>query len=55
MPSLWYMPLVGGEHFFDGFGFAAYRRKFRWPATALDNHEQRHPPQRPLLPFFSPG
>ena len=21
IPSLWYMPLVGGENFFDGFGF----------------------------------
>jgi hypothetical protein len=53
VPSLWYLPLVGGEHFFDGFGFAAYRRQFRWPATALDEREEHHPPQRPLLPFLA--
>jgi hypothetical protein len=53
VPSLWYLPLVGGEHFFDGFGFAKYRRRFRWPASALDEHEERHPPERPLLPFLA--
>lgn len=51
-PSLWYMPLIGGEHFFDGFGFAAYRERFGWPEIPLDGHEQRHPPTRPLLPFL---
>ena len=51
-PSLWYMPLVGGEHFFDGFGFAAYRERFRWPEIALDANEREHPPQKPLLPFI---
>lgn len=49
-PSLWYMPLVGGESFFDGFGFAAYRDEFRWDAGPLDDHEARHPPERALLP-----
>src|SRR5262249_34823928 len=29
-PSLWYMPLVGGEHFFDGFGFAQHMNEFGW-------------------------
>ena len=29
-PSLWYMPLIGGEHFFDGFGFAEYQDRFKW-------------------------
>jgi hypothetical protein len=52
-PSLWYLPLVGGEHFFDGFGFAEYRRGFKWPEIALDAHEQRHPPKKPLLPFIA--
>ncbi len=52
-PSLWYMPLVGGEHFFDGFGFAAYRRRFpRWRPIRLDEEEEHHPPRRPLLPYL---
>lgn len=50
-PSLWYMPLIGGEHFFDGFGFAQYREQFGWPEIALDIIEREHPPQKPLLPF----
>lgn len=52
VPSLWYMPLIGGEHFFDGFGFAQYRERFKWEEIALDRHEQRHPPTKPLLPFI---
>jgi hypothetical protein len=52
IPSLWYIPLVGGENFFDGFGFARYRKRFGWhTAIALDHHEQQFPPKRPLLPF----
>src|SRR5262249_61433708 len=52
-PSLWYMPLVGTESFFDGFGFAAYRRRFRgWKPIALDEQEDRHPPRKPLLPYL---
>jgi hypothetical protein len=51
-PSLWYMPLVGGEHFFDGFGFKKYRDQFGWAETALDKNEQEHAPQKPLLPFL---
>lgn len=55
IPSLWYMPLVGSESFFDGFGFSdkKYRRKFKWTLeTELDERESRHPPKRPLLPFL---
>lgn len=52
-PSLWYMPLVGGEHFFDGFGFADHREEFRWPETALDDHEKHDPPKKPLLSFLA--
>lgn len=53
VPSLWYMPLVGGENFFDGFGFGPYRRRFGWTREIpLDRHEKRFPPQRPLLPFI---
>jgi hypothetical protein len=52
IPSLWYIPLVGGENFFDGFGFAAYRKRFGWrQRIPFDDHEERFPPQRPLLPF----
>jgi hypothetical protein len=53
IPSLWYLPLVGSENFFDGFGFAAYRKQFGWHEDIpLDDHERRHKPQRPLLPFL---
>jgi hypothetical protein len=50
IPSLWYMPLVGGESFFDGFGFGPYCQEFSWDAGPVDAHEARHPPERPLLP-----
>ena len=53
IPSLWYIPLVGGENFFDGFGFAAYRKRFGWrEEIPIDVHEKRFPPQRPLLPYL---
>src|SRR5215510_3683231 len=53
VPSLWYIPLVGGENFFDGFGFAGYRKRFGWrEEIPLDRHEKRFPPKRPLLPFI---
>jgi hypothetical protein len=53
IPSLWYIPLVGGENFFDGFGFAPYRKKLRWKdEIAVDEYERRHKPKRPLLPFI---
>ncbi len=51
-PSLWYMPLVGGEQFFDGFGFDRYRERFGWTEISLDKNEEDHPPQKPLLPFL---
>lgn len=52
IPSLWYMPLVGSESFFDGFGFAAYREKFGWATIPLDQRDAAAAPQRPLLPFL---
>ena len=55
IPSLWYMPLVGSECFFDGFGFGEsdYREKFGWTETTdLDDREHRQPPKRPLLPYL---
>jgi len=53
IPSLWYIPLVGGENFFDGFGFARYQRRFGWRAELpIDRHEREFPPRRPLLPFL---
>jgi hypothetical protein len=52
IPSLWYMPLVGGDRFFDGFGFSKYMSKFRWAEGPSDQRERNHPPARPLLPFL---
>jgi hypothetical protein len=54
VPSLWYMPLVGGENFFDGFGFQrpAYQRRYGWKGTPIDERERRRPPARPLLLFL---
>lgn len=52
IPSLWYMPLVGGESFFDGFGFELFQSRFRWPRGPLDLREERCKPKRPLLPFL---
>jgi hypothetical protein len=53
VPSLWYMPLVGSENFFDGFGFDEFRDEFDWTIrTPDDERELRHPPERPLLRFL---
>jgi hypothetical protein len=51
-PSLWYLPLIGGEHFFDGFGFAQYRDLFGWEPGPMDQREERCPPQKPVLKFL---
>ena len=52
MPSMWYMALVDAHYFFDGFGFAKYRKEFGWKEGALDQHEKEFPPKRPLLPYL---
>ena len=52
VPSLWYMPLVGGESFFDGFGFGPYRKRFGWKRVPLDDHEDSYEIKNPLLPFL---
>ncbi len=52
VPSLWYMPLIGGEKFFDGFGFDEYRDRFNWQVGPSDERERQHPPRKPLLPFL---
>jgi len=52
IPSLWYMPLIGGENFFDGFGFGSYRKKFDWSFGPSDEQEKLHHPKRPILPFL---
>lgn len=52
IPSLWYMPLIGGESFFDGFGFEKYSSRFKWPVSPSDVRERKRPPKRPLLPFL---
>jgi hypothetical protein len=48
------MPLVGGENFFDGFGFqlASYQKRYGWKGAVIDERERRRPPVRPLLPFL---
>jgi hypothetical protein len=46
------MALVGGEGFFDGFGFELYRKTFQWKWTRLDEQEQKRKLYRPLLPFL---
>jgi hypothetical protein len=51
-PSLWYMPLVGSESFFDGFGFAPYRRRFGWRRIPMDDAEDARTIRKPLLPFL---
>lgn len=51
-PSLWYMPLIGGENFFDGFGFTKYSKKYGWTESPSDAREKRVSPKRPLLPFL---
>lgn len=55
-PSLWYMPLIGSESFFDGFGFQEPRfvEQFAdWQEPSpLDHHERESPPKRPLLPYL---
>ena len=52
IPSLWYMPLIGSENFFDGFGFSQYSEEFRWQSNADDALEQKQPPVRGLLQFL---
>jgi hypothetical protein len=52
MPSMWYMALIDGHYFFDGFGFKPYMDEFGWKPGALDAHEEEFPPKRPLLPYL---
>ena len=41
-----------GHYFFDGFGFAQYKKAFQWPDSVLDEHEEKFKPKRPLLPYL---
>ncbi|MDQ4086584.1 MAG: nucleoside 2-deoxyribosyltransferase domain-containing protein [Pseudomonadota bacterium] len=52
IPSLWYTTLVGGESFFDGFGFSEYAESFGWERSPLDELEAVYQPKRPLLRFL---
>ncbi|EPX56880.1 hypothetical protein D187_007316 [Cystobacter fuscus DSM 2262] len=52
IPSLWYMALLDGSYFFDGFGFGPYLQEFGWERGPLDEREARNPPKRPLLPYL---
>ena len=55
-PSLWYLPLIGSESFFDGFGFREkpFLDQFeKWrEKSPLDERELERPPERPLLPYL---
>lgn len=56
VPSLWYMPLIDSEMFFDGFGFNddRLRKKYKWgKETPLDTREHDNSPKRPLLKFLN--
>ena len=50
-PSLWYMPLIGGEHFFDGFGFAQYQDRFKWERVAIDERGGKEPTPQAAPPL----
>ena len=52
IPSMWYMALIDGHYFFDGFGFKPYMKEFDWTPGPLDDREDRFPPKRPLLPYL---
>lgn len=51
-PSLWYMPLIGGENFFDGFCFSDFKRRYKWENSPSDKGEALLPPIRPLLKYI---
>jgi hypothetical protein len=52
IPSLWYLPLIGGDRFFDGFGFELYRNRFDWSHWPIDENEAERKLHRPLLPYI---
>jgi len=53
IPSMWYMALLDGEYFFDGFGFCDYAKEFGWTTdTKMDDREHKFTPRRPLLPYL---
>ena len=56
-PSLWYLPLIGSESFFDGFGFQQPQFLDQFPhwrePSPLDERERDNPPERPLRPFLA--
>lgn len=55
IPSLWYMPLVGSENFFDGFGFNhfEFEEYFKQSEQTFLNYiENNYSPERPLLSFL---
>jgi len=52
VPSLWYIPLIGANNFFDGFGFSDYHEKFGWAEGPADKYEKKYPAKRPLLKFL---
>jgi hypothetical protein len=51
-PSMWYMGLIDPDYWFDGFGFDAYRDRFDWSHSVLDDRERDCRPVRALLPYI---
>jgi hypothetical protein len=52
-PSIWYMGILDGDYFFDGFGFDDYRSKYQeWKSNQIDELERQFPPERPLLRYL---
>ena len=58
VPSLWYLPLIGSESFFDGFGFQQPQLLERFPdwqqPSPLDERELARPPRRPPRSWLCP-
>jgi hypothetical protein len=52
IPSLWYLPLISGQHVFDNFGFRYYAKRFGWKQSALDTSEAHRSLENLLLPFL---
>ena len=53
IPSLWYMPLIGGDNFFDGFGFSEFKNQFKWSYSPSDEREKNYRPRCSLLKFLT--
>ena len=52
-PSLWYMGMLPGDYFFNGFGFCEFKEEFAWSDDPFDEIESEKTSEgRFLLPFL---